>query len=51
MSICLHMMVLNGRGRERTEPEHAALLSSAGLSLTRRIPTSSPLSLIEAVPA
>jgi hypothetical protein len=42
----LLMMVMLG-GRERTEPEFAELLASAGLKLTRIIPTRSPLSIVE----
>jgi hypothetical protein len=38
-------------GRERTEDEFRDLLASAGLQLTRVIPTPSPLSIIEASPA
>ena len=46
----LEMMVTPG-GRERTADEFRALLSSAGLELTRIVPTESPSSIIEAVPA
>ena len=35
-------------GRERTEDEYRALLAKAGLTLTRVIPTASPVSVIEA---
>jgi cyclopropane fatty-acyl-phospholipid synthase-like methyltransferase len=42
----INMMVTTG-GLERTEAEHQQLLSSAGLSLTRVIPTRSYMSLIE----
>jgi len=45
----LLMLVLPG-GQERTESEHRALLASAGLYLSRVIPTQSPLSIIEASP-
>jgi hypothetical protein len=38
-------------GRERTELEYAALLAGAGFTLTRVVPTTSPMSVIEAVPA
>ena len=37
-------------GRERTAKEYEALLTGAGLALTRIVPTSSPASVIEAVP-
>lgn len=46
----LVMMVLPG-GQERTEPEYAALLAKAGFRLSRVIPTSSVVSIVEAVPA
>jgi SAM-dependent methyltransferase len=46
----LNMLVML-RGRERTEAEYRALLAEAGFSLTRVIPTSSPLSIIESQPA
>jgi hypothetical protein len=45
----LHMMVITG-GRERTEKEYAALLSSAGFRLRRVIGTPVAESVIEAVP-
>ena len=45
----LHMMVITG-GRERTEMEYAALLSSAGFRLRRVIGTPVGESVIEAVP-
>jgi hypothetical protein len=38
-------------GQERTEPEYSALLSKANFKLTRIIPTSSAVSIVEAVPA
>jgi SAM-dependent methyltransferase len=44
----LNMMVMAG-GRERTGDEYRALLKSAGCELARIIPTSSELSVIEAV--
>ena len=44
----LNMMVMTG-GRERTADEYGALLKSAGFKLTRIVPTSSELSVIEAV--
>jgi hypothetical protein len=37
-------------GRERTENEYRELLKSAGLSLSKIIPTRSPISVIEATP-
>jgi hypothetical protein len=46
----LNMMVMTG-GRERTEREFRELLDDAGLKLNRIIPTVSPLSILEAVPA
>jgi hypothetical protein len=45
----LNMLVITG-GKERTEREFAALLASAGLRLTRVIPTKSPVSIVEAEP-
>jgi hypothetical protein len=45
--IDLWMLVWLG-GRERTEKEYRDLLASAGLALTRVIPTHSPISIIEA---
>lgn len=44
----LNMLVMTG-GRERTEAEYRALLDSAGLRLTRIIPTRTEMSVIEAV--
>ncbi|MBZ5576094.1 MAG: methyltransferase [Acidobacteriia bacterium] len=46
----LNMLVMTG-GRERTEAEYRALLDSAGLRLTRVIPTHTEMSVIEAVQA
>jgi O-methyltransferase domain/Dimerisation domain len=43
----INMLVTLG-GKERSEAEYAALLVSAGLSLTRVIPTRSHISLVEA---
>jgi hypothetical protein len=43
------MMVMTG-GRERTRAEFAALLNTAGYSLTRIIPTLAPQSVLEAIP-
>jgi predicted O-methyltransferase YrrM len=42
-------MLLVARGRERTAKEYEALLTEAGLALTRIVPTSSPASVIETV--
>lgn len=47
--IDLNMMVLSG-GQERTAEEFRALLDAAGFTLTRILPTSSPSSVIEAIP-
>lgn len=44
----LNMLVIS-RGRERTEPEYREILGSAGLRITKIVPTLSPYSLIEAV--
>jgi len=38
-------------GRERTEPEFAVLFEAAGLKLSRIVPTSTVLSVVEAVAA
>jgi len=43
----LNMLVMTG-GRERTETEYRKLLSTAGLSLARIIPTQTQVSIIEA---
>ena len=49
--IDLEMMVLTG-GKERTEPEFATLLRSAGLTLEKVTPiTGSFFSVVEATPA
>ena len=45
----INMLVSLG-GQERTEDEYAALFDKSGLKFTRTIPTTSHLSLIEAVP-
>jgi O-methyltransferase domain len=47
----LEMLVMTPGGRERTEPEYAALLAAAGFRLTRTIPTQSPFGIVEGVPA
>jgi hypothetical protein len=46
----LNMMVMTG-GRERTGDEYRTLLKTAGLKTARIIPTSSELSVVEAVRA
>jgi O-methyltransferase/methyltransferase family protein len=46
----LVMLVFPG-GQERTEAEYAALLEKAGFQLRRVIPTTSAVSIVEAVPA
>jgi hypothetical protein len=38
-------------GQERSEPEYRALLEKAKFKLSRVIPTSSPISIVEAMPA
>jgi hypothetical protein len=43
-------MVMTG-GRERTRAEFAALLNTAGYSLSRIIPTLAPQSVLEAFPS
>lgn len=47
--IDLEMLLMPG-GRERTEEEFRALFARAGCTLTRIVPTESPLSVIEARP-
>jgi hypothetical protein len=47
--IDLEMLVMPG-GKERTEAEFRALFDRAGFTLTRIVPTKSPLSVIEAKP-
>jgi O-methyltransferase domain len=44
----LNMLVMTG-GQERTRSEYGALLAEAGFRLTRIIPTSSPVHVLEAV--
>jgi hypothetical protein len=46
----LHMLVSPG-GLERTQVEYRDLLASAGFNLERIIPTASPVSVMEALPA
>ncbi len=43
----IEMLALPG-GRERSEPEFRALLAGAGLRLTRVVPTTAPMSVLEA---
>jgi hypothetical protein len=43
-------MLVQTPGEERTEAEYRALLEKAGFKLTRVIPTSAPISIVEAVP-
>jgi len=47
----VQMLLLFGGGRLRTEAEFRSLFAAAGLRLTRIIPTPSPNSIIEGVPA
>jgi hypothetical protein len=49
-TIDLWLMLLLG-AKERTRAQYADLLANAGFELTRVIPTGSPVSIIEAVPA
>lgn len=44
------MMLVGPGGCDRTEAEYRALLSAGGFTMTRVIPTDSPVSVIEAVP-
>jgi hypothetical protein len=48
--IDLWLMLLLG-ARERTRDQYAKVLADAGFKLTRVIPTGSPVSVIEAIPA
>lgn len=45
----IRMLVIGGR--ERTKREFAALYATAGFRLTRVVPTESPVSIIEGLPA
>ena len=45
------VMLLIPGGQERSEPEYAALLAKAGFRLQRVVPTTSVVSIVEAVPA
>jgi hypothetical protein len=42
------MMLVGPGGQERTEQEYQALLSKAGLRLSRVVPTESAVSVVEA---
>lgn len=44
------MMLVSTGGRERTLAEYRQLASKAGLEVTRVVPTSVPLTIIEAIP-
>ena len=48
--IDIQMMAMFGRARTRTEAEFQHLLAESGFSLSRLIPTASPLSIVEARP-
>jgi hypothetical protein len=43
------MMLVGPGGQERTEQEYGALLGKAGFRLTRVVPTTSAVSVVEAV--
>jgi SAM-dependent methyltransferase len=45
------IMLCVATGQERTEAEHAELLDRAGFRLTRVIPSPTPMSIVEAIPA
>ena len=47
----LNMLVMTEGGRERTAAEYTSLLDRAELQLSRIVPTSSPVSVVEAVAA
>jgi SAM-dependent methyltransferase len=47
----LEMLVQAPGGRERTESEFQAILSAAGFTMTRIVPTTTPVIVIEARPA
>ena len=49
--IDMQMMAMFGSARERTQDEFALLLSEAGFTLQRTIPTQSPVWIVEAVPS
>jgi hypothetical protein len=45
------MMLVGAGGQERTPREYDTLLTKAGFSMTRVVPTASAVSIVEAVPA
>jgi O-methyltransferase len=45
----LEMLVMTPGGRERTDAESSQLLQSAGLTMTRIVPTESMVAIVEAV--
>jgi hypothetical protein len=45
------VMLVGPGGQERTAAEYGTLLEKAGLRVTRVVPTMSPVSVVEAVPA
>jgi hypothetical protein len=47
----IEMLVMTVGGKERTAEEFEALFASSGLRLGRIVPTSRPISVIEALPA
>ena len=47
----IEMLVMTVGGKERTAQEFGVLFSSSGLRLKRIVPTSRPISVIEALPA
>jgi len=47
----VQMMVMFGSARTRTESEFTSLLANSGFVMRRIVPTRSPVSLVEAVPA
>jgi len=44
----INMMLMAPEGRERREAEHRHLIERAGLHVSRVLPTSSPMAIIEA---
>jgi hypothetical protein len=47
----IEMLVMTVGGKERTAQEFGELFASSGLRLNRIVPTSRPISVIEALPA
>ena len=45
------IMLLGLGGQERTEQQYAGLLRESGFDLARVVPTLSPMSVIEGIPA